>query len=53
MEKLNKYDSEYPKKNSPIKIYKPKNSYPVIEKTFNAELFPEGPKDDIDMNDFK
>lgn len=47
------YDPEYTYKKKDITIDTVENSYPIIEKTNNGLLFPEGPKDFVDMEQFK
>jgi len=45
-----RYNGDYPYNNHHLIIEKSKFEYPIIERSNNGLLFPEGPKDDVDMN---
>lgn len=47
------YDPEYTYKKKDVTIQKVGDSYPIIERTNNGLLFPEGPKTFVDMEQFK
>lgn len=49
----NKYNPEYPYDNSHLIIEKEEFVYPIIERSNNGLLFPEGPKDNVDMDQFE
>jgi hypothetical protein len=51
--KLNNYDADYPYKKSKITVDMSNKGYPIIEMTNNALLFPEGPKNEVDITEFK
>jgi len=44
------YDPDYTYKNKDIVIQKMENNFPVIERTNNGLLFPEAPKNSLDMD---
>jgi hypothetical protein len=44
------YEPDYPYKKHPLTSGLSKEGYPIIERTNNGLLFPEGPKDEIDMD---
>jgi len=47
------YNAEYTYDNSHLLIEKFKYEYPIIERSNNGLLFPEGPKNNVDMNDIE
>ncbi|OFI06233.1 hypothetical protein CLOACE_11320 [Clostridium acetireducens DSM 10703] len=51
--KLDRYNPNYTYKKHDITIYMSEKGYPIIERTNNALLYPEGPKEGIDLMDFK
>ncbi len=53
MSKIDKYDPDYPYKKEGITTGNSEEGYPIVERTSNALLYPEGPKNDVDMNDIK
>lgn len=50
---MDKYDPEYGYKKKGITTYKPKNGYPIVERTNNGLLFPEGPQPGVDLKETK
>ena len=50
---LNNYDADYSYKKSSITIQMSNKGYPIIERTNNGLLYPEVPKDGVDINEFK
>lgn len=51
--KTDKYDPNYTYKKTTIDTGISKEGYPIIERTSNGLLYPEGPKNNVDMNDLK
>lgn len=51
--KIDKYDPEYPYKKEGIDTGFSAEGYPIIERTSNGLLYPEGPKNTVDMNSVK
>lgn len=49
---LDKYDADYPYKKNQVTTQMSAKGYPIIERTNNGLLFPEGPKDGVDINEF-
>lgn len=47
------YNPNYPYKKDDVTISDPKEGYPIVERTDNALLYPETPKDDIDFEMMK
>jgi len=44
------YEPDYPYKKHPLATGLSRKGYPITERTNNGLLFPEGPKDDIDID---
>ena len=49
---LNKYDADYTYKKIAVTTQMGAKGYPIIERTNNGLLYPEGPKDGVDLNEF-
>lgn len=49
--KLDRYNPEYPYLKDSIDTGTSIEGYPIIERTSNGLLYPEGPKNLVDMND--
>lgn len=50
MKKEYLYDPDYPYKKHTLDTGLSKKGYPITERTNNGLVFPEGPKDEIDMD---
>ena len=50
---ISKYNPNYPYDKPSITTQMSSEGYPIIERTNNGLLFPEGPKDEVDIKDFK
>ena len=50
MKKEYLYETDYPYKKHPLATGLSSKGYPITERTNNGLLFPEGPKDDIDID---
>lgn len=50
---LDRYNPNYPYKKEGIDVGRSKEGYPIIEKTNNGLLYPEAPKDNVDMEGFE
>lgn len=53
MDKISKYDPNYTYKKDSIDTGISEEGYPIIEKCTNGLIFPEGPQNNVDMNDVK
>lgn len=50
---LNTYDPNYVYKKDTVSVGKSKKGYPILEKTNNGLLFPEGPQNNLEFKDMK
>ncbi|NMM64516.1 hypothetical protein HBE96_18045 [Clostridium sp. P21] len=51
--KTDRYDPNYPYEKNTIDTGISEKGYPIIERTSNGLIFPEGPQNNVDMNDIK
>ena len=50
---VSKYSPNYPYEKKDVTIDCSLEGYPIVEKTYNALLFPLGPQDEIDFKEMK
>ncbi|WP_163249016.1 hypothetical protein [Clostridium niameyense] len=51
--KFSNYDADYVYKKDTITYGKSYKGYPILERTVNGLLFPEGPQDNLEFKDMK